>query len=447
MNNLKKGFVHPPRLLAISFLLAILTGTGLLSLPVATRSGHISFVNALFTSASAICVTGLTVVDIATYFSLFGQIVIICLIQLGGLGIMTFSSFILLTAGRRVTLTGKMVVEGSFRPSVISDFRSLLKDVFAFTFGLEALGAILLLIRFGQDYSPGKALFSSIFHSISAFCNAGFSVFSDNLTGYRSDVAVNVIIMFLIIAGGLGFFVLQEIKLAVRNLLKKDRTKFSLHTKLVSLITASIILFGSGLVFLIEVNKGFSGMTMKDSLLASFFQVVSARTAGFNTIDLNILSVASVLLLMLIMFIGASPGSTGGGVKTTTFGLIFAFLRSKIKGYEIPRIFSRGIKDEDLIKAFTLVLLAVSLIFTATFLLLLIEPDLSLKAVLFEVISAFGTVGLSLGITPGLHPASKLVLVIVMYIGRIGPLVMLAAFSRIKPAGHFQFVEENIMVG
>ncbi|HRD02524.1 MAG TPA: TrkH family potassium uptake protein [Candidatus Saccharicenans sp.] len=447
MNNLKRNLIHPPRLLAISFLVAIFIGAGLLSLPMATRSGHISFVNALFTSTSAICVTGLTVVDTATYFSLFGQIVIICLIQLGGLGIMTFSSFILLTAGRRVTLTGKMVVEGSFRPSVISDFRSLVKDVFAFTFGLEAVGAILLLVRFKADFPSGWAAFYSIFHSISAFCNAGFSLFSDNLIAYRSDLAVNLIIMFLIVAGGLGFFVLQEIKLAIRNLIKKERTKFSLHTKLVGLITISIILIGAGLIFLIEANKGFSAMPFKDSLLASFFQVVSARTAGFNTIDLNILSVASVLLLMLIMFIGASPGSTGGGVKTTTFGLIFAFLKSKIQGYEIPRIFSRGIKDEDLIKAFTLVLLAIALIFTATFLFLLVEPELSLKAVLFEVISAFGTVGLSLGITPDLQSLSKLILVVVMYIGRIGPLVILAAFSRVKPIGHFQFVEENIMVG
>jgi len=447
VNNLKKNFIHPPRLLAISFLLAILAGSILLSLPVATRSGHISFINALFTSASAICVTGLTAVDTATYFSLFGQIVIICLIQLGGLGIMTFSSFILLTAGRRVTLTGKMVVEGSFRPSVISDFRSLLKDVFAFTFGLEAVGAVALLIWFGQDFPRGQALFASIFHSISAFCNAGFSIFSDNLVGYRSDIAINLIIMILIIAGGLGFFVLQEIRVAFRNLIKKDRTKFSLHTKLVGLITVSIILLSSGLIFLIESGRGFSGLPLKDRLLASSFQVVSARTAGFNTVDLNILSVSSILLLMLVMFIGASPGSTGGGVKTTTFGLIFAFLKSKIQGYEIPRIFSRGIKDEDLIKAFTLVLLAVSLIFMATFLILLIEPELSLKAVLFEVISSFGTVGLSLGITPGLTGFSKLMLIMVMYIGRIGPLVILAAFSRIKPAGHFQFVEENIMVG
>jgi len=447
VNNLKKNIINPPRLLAISFLLAILIGTGLLCLPAATRSGHISFLNALFTSTSAICVTGLTVVDTATYFSLFGQIVIICLIQLGGLGIMTFSSFILLTAGRSVTLTGKMVVEGSFRPAVISDFRSLLRDVFAFTFSLEAIGAILLLVRFKGDLPPGQAVFSSVFHAISAFCNAGFSLFSGNLMSYRSDLAINLIIMILIIAGGLGFFVLQELKRAARNLLKKERTKFSLHTKLVGLITASIIIFGAVLVFLIENGRGFSGLPLKDRWLASFFQVVSARTAGFNTIDLNILSVASILLLMLVMFIGASPGSTGGGVKTTTFGLIFAFLKSKIQGYEIPRIFSRGIKDEDLIKAFTLVLLAMALIFTATFLILLVEPELSLKAVLFEIISAFGTVGLSLGITPSLLPLSKLILIVVMYIGRIGPLVILAAFSRVKPAGHFQFVEENIMVG
>jgi len=182
-------------------------------------------------------------------------------------------------------------------------------------------------------------------------------------------------------------------------------------------------------------------------VLVPLFHTISARTAGFNTIDLNQLSVASILVIILVMFIGASPGSTGGGVKTTTFGVIFAFIRSRIKGYEVPSIFSRGLKNEDIIKAYTLISLAVSLIFAATFALLLIQPELSIKAGLFEVVSAFGTVGLSLGITPQLHPLSKLVLIIVMYTGRIGPLTMLYAFSRVKPAGTYQFVEEKVMVG
>ncbi|MBC7361822.1 MAG: hypothetical protein H5U06_06030 [Candidatus Aminicenantes bacterium] len=447
MNSLKKKLVHPPRLLALSFLLAILVGTIILSIPVATTSGRIAFIDALFTSTSAVCVTGLIVVDTPTYFSSFGQTVIIILIQLGGLGIMTFSSFILMTAGRRVSLTDKMVVEGSFRPSVISDFPALLRDVFIFTLSFEALGSLLLLVRFSHSFPFSKALALSVFHSISAFCNAGFSLFSDNLMGFRGDLLVNLVMMVLIITGGLGFFVLQEVKLAVRNALKKERVKFSLHTKFVATITAAIILVGAAVIFFVDMNRGLSGLPLKEKILASTFHVVSARTAGFNTVDLNSLSVASLLLLILIMFIGASPGSTGGGVKTTTFGLIFAFLRSRIQGYEVPRIFSRGVKNEDIIKAYTLVSLAMGLIFAATFSILLIQPQFSLKEVLFEVVSAFGTVGLSLGITPHLHPLSKLILIITMYLGRIGPLTMLYAFSRVKPAGHYQFVEESIMVG
>lgn len=447
MNNFKKSLIHPPRLLALSFLAAIVVGSLLLLIPAATASGKIKIIDAFFTATSAICVTGLIVVDTNTYFSSLGHTIIIILIQLGGLGIMTFSSFILLTAGRRVSLTDKLVVEGSFRPSAISSFRELLRDVFIFTFSIESLGAILLLIRFGQKWPFPRALALSAFHSISAFCNAGFSLFSENLAGYRGDVLVNVVMMLLIVLGGLGFFVLQEIKLAIKHSLSGERVKFSLHTKLVASVTTGIILAGSILIFLADFRIGLAGLSVKEKLLVPVFHTISARTAGFNTIDLNQLSVASALILILVMFVGASPGSTGGGVKTTTFGVIFAFIRSRIKGYEVPQIFSRGIKHEDIIKAYTLISLAMGLIFAATFSLLIIQPELSFKAALFEVVSAFGTVGLSLGITPQLHPLGKLVLIIVMYTGRIGPLTMLYAFSRVRPLGAYQFVEENIMVG
>ncbi len=447
MNNFARKLVHPPRLLALSFLAAIFLGSLVLSLPFSTSSGRISYVDALFTSTSAICVTGLTVVDTATYFSRTGQILILILFQLGGLGIMTFSSFILLTAGRRVSLTDKMVVEGTLRPAFVSDFPTLVRDVFIFTLGFEFLGALLLLLRFSADYPFWRALGLSVFHSVSAFCNAGFSLFTDSLMAYRGDLLVNLVMIFLIVSGGLGFFVLQELKLALKNGLKKERIKFSLHTKFVASITAGIILIGSGLVFLMEMYRGFAGFSLKEKILASIFQVVTARTAGFNTVNLSSLSVASLLLIILIMFVGASPGSTGGGVKTTTFGLVFAFLRSRVRGYEITQIFSRGIKNEDIIKAYTLISLAMALIFASAFSLLIIQPELSLKEVLFEVVSAFGTVGLSLGITPSLHPVSKIILVITMYLGRIGLLTILYAFSRVKPAGHFQFVEESLMVG
>jgi len=447
LNNFKKKLVHPPRLLALSFLAAIIIGTIILSLPFSTRSGRIPLIDALFTSTSAICVTGLIVVDTPSFFSPFGQGILLVLIQLGGLGIMTFSSFILMTAGRRVSLTDKLVVEGSFRPSVISDFPSLLRDVFLFTFGFEFLGAALLLIKFSVGAPFSRALVLSVFHSVSAFCNAGFSLFSDNLKAFRGDLLVNLVMIFLIVFGGLGFFVLQEIKLAFRHGIRKERVKFSLHTKFVAAVTMGIIFTGAVLVFLLEFKRGLSGLPLKDQVLASLFQVVSARTAGFNTVDIGSLSVASILLLVFIMFVGASPGSTGGGVKTTTFGLIFAFLRSRLHGYEVTQIFSRGVKNEDVIKAYTLVSLALSLVFASTVALLVIQPGLALKEALFEVVSAFGTVGLSLGITPQLHPLNKLILVVTMYLGRIGPLTMLYAFSRVKPAGHYQFVEESIMVG
>lgn len=447
MNTFKKKLIHPPRLLALSFLVAILAGSLLLLIPASTASGRIKIIDALFTATSAICVTGLVVVDTGSYFSSLGQTIILILIQLGGLGIMTFSSFILVTAGRRVSLTDKLVVEGSFRPLAISSFHELVRDVFVFTFSIELLGALLLLVRFGQKWPLPRAAVLSIFHSVSAFCNAGFSLFSENLMSFRGDVLVNLVMMLLIILGGLGFFVLQEIKQALKNAFNGERIKFSLHTKLVASITMGVIVGGATLVLLADYHLGLSGLTLKEKILVPVFHTISARTAGFNTIDLNQFSVASVMILILIMFIGASPGSTGGGVKTTTFGVIFAFLRSRIKGYEVPSIFSRGIRNEDIIKAYTLISLAIGLIFTATFALLFIQPQLTLKAALFEVVSAFGTVGLSLGITPQLHPLNKLVLIIVMYIGRIGPLTMLYAFSRVKPAGNFQFVEENIMVG
>jgi trk system potassium uptake protein TrkH len=447
LNNFKKKLVHPPRLLALSFLAAIIAGTIILSMPFSTQTGRIPLIDALFTSTSAICVTGLIVVDTPNYFSPLGLGLLLVLIQLGGLGIMTFSSFILMTAGRRVSLSDKLVVEGSFRPAAISDFRSLLRDVFLFTFGFELIGAALLMLKFSEIGSWSRALALSVFHSVSAFCNAGFSLFSDNLVAFRGDTLVNLVMIFLIVFGGLGFFVLQEVKLALRSSLHRERVKFSLHTKFVAAITLGIILTGAILLFLMEFDRGFSSLPFKEKVLAAVFQVVSARTAGFNTVDLSSLSVASLLLLILIMFVGASPGSTGGGVKTTTFGVIFAFLRSRIHGHEVPQIFSRAIKNEDIIKAYTLVSLAMSLVFASTLALLIIQPQLALKEALFEVVSAFGTVGLSLGITPNLHPLNKLILVVTMYLGRIGPLTMLYAFSRVKPAGHYQFIEESIMVG
>jgi len=433
--------------LAASFLVAILIGTALLLLPASTVSRRIGLVEALFTATSAVCVTGLVVVDTATYFTKLGQIIILCLIQLGGLGIMTFSTMILLAAGRRISFQDKILVQESFLPAAPKDFRTLIRNVFIMTGLIEMAGAGLLFIRFSQLFPWPQALFDSLFHSIAAFCNAGFSTFSQNLEGFTGDILVNLTIVGLIILGGLGFLVIQEVFYFSRPAKEKRRFHFSLHSKLALSLTASLIIFSFLLFFWLEKSSGLSNLGWKEKILASLFQVVTPRTAGFNTIDLESLKTASVFLLIGLMFIGASPGSTGGGIKTITIGVVLAFLRSKIMAREKVNVFYRTIPTECLTRAFTLIFLALSWIGVASFLLLAAQPGAMMKEVLFEVFSAFGTVGLSLGITPELTPLGKIIIVVTMYVGRIGPLSLLAALSRSKSWGQFEYVEETVMIG
>ena len=427
--------------------MAILIGTALLLLPASTVSRRIGLVEALFTATSAVCVTGLVVVDTATYFTKLGQIIILCLIQLGGLGIMTFSTMILLAAGRRISFQDKILVQESFLPAAPKDFRTLIRNVFIMTGLIEMAGAGLLFIRFSQLFPWPQALFDSLFHSIAAFCNAGFSTFSQNLEGFTGDILVNLTIVGLIILGGLGFLVIQEVFYFSRPAKEKRRFHFSLHSKLALSLTASLIIFSFLLFFWLEKSSGLSNLGWKEKILASLFQVVTPRTAGFNTIDLESLKTASVFLLIGLMFIGASPGSTGGGIKTVTIGVVLAFLRSKIMAREKVNVFYRTIPTECLTRAFTLIFLALSWIGVASFLLLAAQPGAMMKEVLFEVFSAFGTVGLSLGITPELTPLGKIIIVVTMYIGRIGPLSLLAALSRSKSWGQFEYVEETVMIG
>jgi len=444
---LRQKRFHPARVLAASFLAAILVGTILLLLPVSTVSKKIGLVDALFTATSAVCVTGLVVVDTATYFTRFGQIVILCLIQLGGLGIMTFSTMILLAAGRRISFQDRILVQESFLPAAPKDFRTLIRNVFIMTGLIEIAGASLLFIRFSQLFPWPTALFNSLFHSITAFCNAGFSTFSQNFKGFTGDILVNLTIIGLIILGGLGFLVVQE--MFYFSLLAKGKRSFhfSLHSKLVLSLTANLIIFPFLLFFWLEKSSGLGSVGWKEKILASLFQVVTPRTAGFNTIDLQSLRTASVFLLIGLMFVGASPGSTGGGIKTVTVGVVLAFLRSKLMAREKVNVFYRTIPAECLTRAFTLIFLALSWIALASFLLLAAQPGAMMKEVLFEVFSAFGTVGLSLGITPELTSLGKIIVVVTMYVGRIGPLTLLVAFSRAKSWGHFEYVEETVMIG
>lgn len=438
---------YPARLLALSFLVVISLGTIILLLPFSSVSGKISFLNALFTATSAVCVTGLTVVDTATYFTRFGQIVILILIQLGGLGIMTFSTLILLASGRRISIQDRIIVQESFLPRAPRDFRSVIRNIFTMTIAIEFIGAILLFPRFAAKFPWPEAFFHSLFHSIAAFCNAGFSTFSDNLQGFTEDILVNLIIILLIILGGLGFLVIQECFYFLMTSRSIKRFHLSLHSKIVLTVTGSLIVLAFLVLFLLERSHGFNHLDGKGKILAALFQAVTPRTAGFNTIDLRTLQLASIFLFIGLMFVGASPGSTGGGIKTATLGVILAFLRSKLMARERVYLFYRTLPEECLTRAFTLFFLALSWIALACFFLFLVQPEALMKEVFFEVFSAFGTVGLSLGLTSELSSWGKLIIILTMYIGRIGPLTILAIFSRARSWGQYEYVEETVMIG
>ena len=443
----KEKLFQPAQVLAISFAAAIILGAFLLMVPICTVSGRISFIDALFTSTSAICVTGLIVVDTAAYFTTAGKWVILLLIQLGGLGIMTFSTMVLLAAGRPITISDRILVQEGYHPGSPHNFKALIRNIFLLTAAIEGAGFILLSLRFLRDEPLEKALFSGLFHSISAFCNAGFSVYSDNLMGFRGDILVNLTVANLIIFGGLGFLVIGEAGKAAAGLLKGMKIRLSLHSKLV-LTTTTALIVGSFFIFLALENGGALGdLSWKEKILASFFQVVTPRTAGFNTIDLTTLGTAAVLLHMFLMFIGASPGSTGGGVKTSTFGVVLAFIRSKFAARDSVHLFYRTIPQNNVVRAFTVISLSISLVFLAGFVVLVSQPGMLMKEVFYEVFSGFGTVGLSLGITPQLNVLSKAMIVLVMYAGRIGPLTLLLAFSRRRAIGKFEYVEESVLIG
>ncbi|NIM90330.1 MAG: hypothetical protein GTO17_05200 [Candidatus Aminicenantes bacterium] len=441
-----RGF-QPAQVLAVSFIATILVGTLLLLFDFSTKSGHISLVDALFTSTSAVCVTGLVVLDTPTYFSPVGQVIILVLFQLGGLGIMTFSTMILLAAGKKISVKDKIMVQEGFHYAASKDFKSLIRNIFYFTVFIELAGTLLLFVRFLKETPWPRALYQSFFHAVSAFCNAGFSLFSDSFASYSRDILVNSVVVVLIILGGLGFLVLQEGKEIIRLLFKRKKRHVSLHTKLVLSLTLILIVFSFALFFFIEKDHSLKTLAGGEKVLPSLFQVITPRTAGFNTIDLNGLGSASIFLLILLMFVGASPGSTGGGVKTSTMGVIFAFLKSKIAARESVSIFRRTLPFPLVTIAFLVISLSLSVIFLSSFILLLSEPGVSLREVLFEVFSAFSTVGLSLGLTPKLSALGKIVVILTMYIGRIGPLTMLFAFSRPRARGRFEYVEESVMIG
>ena len=436
---------NPPVTLMLSFLLVIIFGTILLMLPVSSKLNTVTpFMDALFTATSATCVTGLVVVDTGTHFSFFGQMVILMLIQIGGLGIMTISTVFAIILGQRINLKLEnimyQVVGGSYAVNVFQ----LLKSIVLVTLVIESVGTLLLFARFAQDFQPMEALFLSLFHAVSAFCNAGFSPLGNNLVSYVDSFTVNMVITALIIAGGLGFSVIIDLQ---HHMLKRDRTrKLNLHTKIVLVTTAFLLVIGFTVFYLAEYNGAMQGFSIYRRILSSWFQSVTTRTAGFNTIDLSQIGKASVLISIVLMFIGASPGSTGGGIKTTSFAVLTLSVISLLKGKRHISVFKRRIHEYNFREATGLIMLSITIILVVLFFLMLVEPH-AFDKLLFEAVSAFGTVGLTLGITPQLTVIGKLLITVLMYVGRIGPLTMIYAFSTRAKQININYAEEKIPIG
>lgn len=432
-------------LIITTYLSIIIIGALLLMLPISTQTGSIKPENALFTSTSAITVTGLIVVDTSTYFTFFGKLVILTLLQCGGLGFMLFSTLIILLVGKSISLRDKIIIENDFTAGTYKNIKELIKKVFLLTFGFELIGSIMLFFQF-SNMGLKTRIFSSIFHSISAFCNAGFSIFNNSLENYTNNLGINITFVILIISGGLGFLVLNELFSFIK-IKNKHLSKISLHSKLVIITSITLIIVGFLIIFIEELLNKSNTLSYNSKILSALFQSVTARTAGFNTINLNLLSYASIFFILILMFIGASPGSTGGGIKTSSAGMVVAYFRSRLKGKDKTDIFYRSIPAKTIEKAFLVIIISLILISVSFLLLLSFETKFKLIELLFEVISAFGTVGLSLGITAELSLPSKIIIMITMFIGRIGPLTILIALSKRKSKAIINYPQENIMIG
>jgi len=445
--------MHPASLVIFSYLLAAFIGMVLLSLPVASTTKPLHPIDALFTSTSAICVTGLIVVDTGSQFTVFGKTVILILIQLGGLGVMTFSVFLFLFLGRGLGLKERWIITESFTPTPIGEIKSLIKSIFFFTFLVEAAGTLLLFLHWRAEMPLRSALFTSLFHSISAFCNAGFSFFSDSFIRYRGSLLLNLTVMFLIVIGGIGFPVIYESIRRFRLKRMKIRTGFSLHTKVVIATTVTLILAGAALVYFLERQNTLQVLTPGEKALASFFQSVTARTAGFNTLDISSLSGATLFILIILMFVGASPGSCGGGIKTTSLAVLFGILINRVRGREFVSLYRRTVSNETISRALAIFILAVITVTTGLIFLLATQMGpgnpgrATFLAYLFEAVSAFGTVGLSMGVTPYLSFAGKIVIIMLMLLGRVGLLTIAYVFTRRVREGLFRYAEEKVMIG
>lgn len=445
--NFKRNFkLKGVQILALGFILVILIGALILTLPISTTSGEsTNFLDALFTATSAVCVTGLIVVDTGTYWNMFGQTVIMILIEIGGLGFMSFTTLIAIILGKKITLRERLILQDAMNTFNIQGLVKMVKYVLVFTVSVQFFGALLFSTQFVPEYGLEKGIFYSIFHSISAFCNAGFDVLGNfsSLTSYNSNAVVILVASALIIIGGLGFTVWSELYSS------KSLKKVSLHSKMVILMTTVLVLGGTVLMFLFENNNvnTIANMSFMDKVMNSFFASVTPRTAGFNSISTDGMTTAGQFLTIILMFIGGSPGSTAGGIKTTTIGILIVTIICVIQGREDSEVFKRRFSKDLVYKAFTLIFIGISLVIVVTMLLSYTEKGASFISLFYETVSAFGTAGLTLGLTSELSSIGKVLIMFMMYLGRVGPLTVVLSITRKKINSGIKYPEGKILIG
>jgi len=447
---LKKTKFSEVQVLALGFFIVIFIGGTILSLPISSASGEATnFLDSIFTATSATCVTGLVTVDTGTHWNLLGQTVIMILIEIGGLGFMSFATLLSLIIGKKITLKERLIIRESLNSTSLQGIVKLARYILVFTFSIEFIGALLLSFEFIPEFGIIKGIYYSIFHAVSAFCNAGFDLMGNygSLTAYSDNALIILTISSLIVIGGLGFY-------AWNDIFNYKRTKrLTLQTKLVIAVSAGLILFGFIMFLVFELSNPdtLKPMGIKEKVLSAFFASVSPRTAGFNSIDLTKMTMASTFLSIMLMFIGGSPGSTAGGIKTSTAGVLFMTILSVINGREDTELFKRKINKETVYKALAVVVIALALVFTTTILLSITEraSGAPFEHYLFEATSAFGTVGLTLGLTQELTAIGKAIVALTMYAGRVGPLTLVVAISirKSKRGNSIKYPEDKILVG
>ncbi len=446
----KASFQHAESILALGFLAVILLGTVLLALPIAAKNGQsIGLFDSLFTSTSAVCVTGLVVVDTGTTFSLFGQIVLIVLIQVGGLGFMVFATMLMVMLGRKISIRGRMLIRESMNASSLSDLGSLTRLYLLLSLAIELIGTITLCFRFVPLYGWKHGTWMALFHSVSAFCNAGFDLFGNyaSLTAFSGDPLVLLTVASLIILGGLGFSVILE---TARN--RQGFRNLSLHTRIVLMTTLVLLLAGTVFYWIVERTNAetLAGCSEGEKILNAFFQSVTMRTAGFNSFDLSALRDGTKLFSSLLMMIGASPASTGGGIKTTTIAALTLLMLSVVRGESEVNVARRRLSDDISRRALAVAVLFLTTLLTGTLIISIIENGrFPLEDILFEASSAMGTVGVSAIGTPNLSSASRAILLPMMFLGRVGPLTLAVAVAKrqggLRTAS--KYPEERIMIG